>query len=198
MEDNKIIIILLVIIAVILAFIFGSMILPSLHAQKDTKLTITGNDTLHEGDNLTVKLTDLNKTPVENGIVNVTVSDKDGKVVAEESLKTNSKGKAKMNLDLGPGNYSVNATFGGNDNFTGNSTSKNIIVEEVVQETPVSSSDTSSYSQPKTYASGLTDEEVEAYIQKDLDVRAKNGITDPYDYEGARQFYENCPPSGPV
>lgn len=83
MEDNKIIIVLLLIIAVILACILGLMILPSLHAQKDTKITITCNDTLHEGDKLTLKLTDLNKTPVENGAVNVRISDNNGNVVAE-------------------------------------------------------------------------------------------------------------------
>lgn len=177
----------------------GSLFMPSLNAQKDSKIVISGNKTLHDGDNLTVKLTDLNKTPIKKESVNITITDKKGKVVVNESVKTNSKGKANVNLDLDPGKYVVNVTFGGNDNFTGNTTSKKITIEEVVQEAAVSSSqDTSSYSEPKTYASGLTDEEVEAYIQRDLDVRAQNGVTGEYDYEGARQFYENCPPSGPV
>ena len=115
-----------------------------------------------------------------------------------ESVKTNSKGKANVDLDLDPGKYTVNVTFGGNDNFTANSTSKKITIEEKAAEVAPSSSteDTSSYSESKTYASGLTDDEINAYIQRDLDERAKNGVTSDYDYEGARQFYENVPPTG--
>ena len=200
METKNIIIILLVIVVVVLAVILGSMFMPSLNAQKDSKIAIVGNKTLHEGDNLTVKLTDLNKTPIGKGAVNVTVTDKKGKVVMNESVKTNSKGKASVDLDLKPGKYSVNVTFGGNDNFTGNSTSKNITIEEKAAEVAPASStqDTSSNSEPKTHASGLTDEEIDAYIQRDLDVRSKNGVTSDYDYEGARQFYENVPPTGMV
>lgn len=194
MESKNIIIALLFIIIIILAVALGAMLMPSLNAQKDSRIVITGNSTLSAGDNLTVKLTDLNKTPIEHEVVNVTITDSEGNIVAEESLKTNSKGKASMNLDLGPGEYIVDATFSGNDNFTGNSTTKKITIEEIVQEAPVSSS--SGSSEPKTYASGLTDSEVEAYIQRDLDERAKNGVTSDYDYEGARQFYENVPPTG--
>lgn len=198
MENKNIIIAILVIIVVILAVVLGATLMPQANAQKDSKIAITSNKTMQEGDKLTVKLTDMNKTPIENGVVNITISDKNGKVVAQKSLKTNSKGKANMDLDLDPGKYDVNATFSGNDNFTGNTTSKKITIEEKVQEASVSASqEVSSSSEPKTYASGLTDEEVEAYIQRDLDERAKRGITSEYDYEGARQFYENCPPTGP-
>ena len=198
MDTKNIIIVLLVIIVVIMAVILGSMFMPSLNAQKDSKIAIVSDKTLNVGDNLTVKLTDLNKTPISKGVVNVTVSDKNGKVVVNESVKTNSKGKANVDLDLDPGKYTVNVTFGGNDNFTANSTSKKITIEEKAAEVAPSSSteDTSSYSESKTYASGLTDDEINAYIQRDLDERAKNGVTSDYDYEGARQFYENVPPTG--
>ena len=198
MDTKNIIIVLLVIIVVIMAVLLGSMFMPSLNAQKDSKIAIVSDKTLQKGDNLTVKLTDLNKTPISKGVVNVTVTDKNGKVVVNESVKTNSKGKANVDLDLDPGKYTVNVTFGGNDNFTANSTSKKITIEEKAAEVAPSSSteDTSSYSEPKTYASGLTDDEINAYIQRDLDERAKNGVTSDYDYEGARQFYENVPPTG--
>ena len=198
MDTKNIIIVLLVIIVVIMAVLLGSMFMPSLNAQKDSKIAIVSDKTLQKGDNLTVKLTDLNKTPISKGVVNVTVTDKNGKVVVNESVKTNSKGKANVDLDLDPGKYTVNVTFGGNDNFTANSTSKKITIEEKAAEVAPSSSteDTSSYSESKTYASGLTDDEINAYIQRDLDERAKNGVTSDYDYEGARQFYENVPPTG--
>ena len=197
MDTKNIIIVLLVIIVVIMAVILGSMFMPSLNAQKDSKIAIVSDKTLNVGDNLTVKLTDLNKTPISKGVVNVTVTDKNGKVVVNESVKTNSKGKANVDLDLDPGKYTVNVTFGGNDNFTANSTSKKITIEEKAAEVaPSSSTEDTSYSESKTYASGLTDDEINAYIQRDLDERAKNGVTSDYDYEGARQFYENVPPTG--
>ena len=161
---NTIIIGILVLIILVLACIMGVMFLPHSNAQKDSKIVITGNKTLYAGDNLTVKLTDLNKTPIDHGSVNVTITDKDGKAVVEKLLKTNSKGKANMKLDLEPGKYTVNATFGGNDNFTGNNTIKKITIEEVAMEEPAvqqtsSASETqSSSSQSSEYGSYINDE----------------------------------------
>ena len=137
MDKNKIIIVILIIVAVILAAAMASMMLPSLNAQKDSKIAITSNKTLYEGDNLTVKLTDLNKTPIKKQFINVTIEDKDGKVVVNKSIKTDSKGKATFKLKLDAGKYTVNASFGGNENFTGNNTTKKITIkEEVVEQTP--------------------------------------------------------------
>jgi hypothetical protein len=175
MENKNIIIILLIIIIVILAVMLGSMFMPSLNAQKDSKIVISGNKTLHDGDNLTVKLTDLNKTPIKKESVNITITDKKGKVVVNESVKTNSKGKANVNLDLDPGKYVVNVTFGGNDNFTGNTTSKKITIEEEVRQEPVvseqstasdTSSDTSSSEdelRPEVDSTGITREQADKY-----------------------------------
>ena len=175
METKNIIIVLLVIVVVVLAVILGSMFMPSLNAQKDSKIAIVGNKTLHEGDNLTVKLTDLNKTPIGKGAVNVTVTDKDGKVVVNESVKTNSKGKASVDLDLKPGKYSVNVTFGGNDNFTGNSTLKKIEIKEkeviekpaVNEQSTASDSGSSSSSEedlrPAVDSTGITREQADKY-----------------------------------
>lgn len=163
-NKNAIIIVLLIIIVVILAVMMGTMLMPSLNAQKDSKITITSNKTLHEGDDLTLKLTDLNKTPIGNGTVNVKITDKDGKVVVEKSIKTNSKGKVKVNLNLDPGKYGVNATFGGNENFTPNRTAMDIKikeknVEESVQQSESSSeTQTSSSSESSEYGSYINDE----------------------------------------
>ena len=150
--ETKYIIAVLVIIVIVLAVIMGAMMMPSMNAQKDSKVAITSNKTLYGGDNLTVKLTDLNKTPIKKGVLNVTVFDKDGKVVLNKSLKTDSKGKATMKLDLNASDYKVNVTFGGDKNYSANSTSKKIkiIEREVVEQTPepsqTASSDTSSQS----------------------------------------------------
>lgn len=172
MEDKNIIIVLLIIVVVILAAMVAMMVMPSIHAQKDSKITITGNKTLYVGDDLAIKLTDLNKTPIKKAVVNVTITDKSGKVVANKSVKTDSKGKAKLELDVDAGKYTVNATFGGNDNFTGNTTSKNITIEEAAVEEPVKTQqDTASYSEssssdksdyrPAVDSGGITREEAD-------------------------------------
>ena len=58
--ENKNIIIILVILIVVLGVAMGAMLMPSLNAKHDSKIAIASNDTLYSGDNLTVKLTDLN------------------------------------------------------------------------------------------------------------------------------------------
>lgn len=172
MENKNIIIALLIIIVVILAAMVAMVFLPSANAQKDSKIAISANKTLYVGDDLTVKLTDLNKTAIENATVNVLVTDKDGEVVVNESLNTNSKGKVKVDLELEAGKYTVNATFAGNDNFIGNTTSKKITIEEVAEEEPVViQQDTSAYSdsssssqedyRPDVDSGGITREEAD-------------------------------------
>ena len=98
MESKNIIIILIVII-VILAAAIGFMVLKPMHAKEPTKIKVDSNKTLYEGDNLSVKLTDLNKTPLSKQNVNITVKNSKGKVVANKTVKTNSKGKAKLDLN---------------------------------------------------------------------------------------------------
>ena len=111
-------------IIVILAAAIGFMVLKPMHAKEPTKIKVDSNKTLYEGDNLSVKLTDLNKTPLSKQKVNITVKNSKGKVVANKTVKTNSKGKAKLDLNLKKGKYDVNVTYGGNENYTGNSTTQ--------------------------------------------------------------------------
>ena len=129
MENKNIIIILLVII-VILAAAIGFMVLKPMHAKEPTKIKVTSNKTLYEGDDISVKLTDLNKTPLSNQKVNITIKNIKGKVVANKSVKTNDNGKAKMDLDLKKGKYDVTVSYGGNENFTGNNTTQKLTIKE--------------------------------------------------------------------
>ena len=144
MESKNIIIILIVII-VILATAIGFMVLKPMHAKEPTKIKVDSNKTLYEGDNLSVKLTDLNKTPLSKQNVNITVKDSKGKVVANKTVKTNSKGKAKLDLNLKKGKYDVNVTYGGNENYTGNNTTQQLTIKEkekVAESQPTHSTDT--------------------------------------------------------
>ena len=158
MNNKNIIIALLVIVIIVLAAVIGVMSMHSITAKHDSKITITSNNTLYSGDNLTFKLTDLNKTPIKKASVNVTIKDKDGKVVVDETLKTNSKGKANLKLDLDNGNYTVNVTFAGNDNFTANSTSQKLKIEKKAVDEPVESPQSSeSYAEESSASSSQND-----------------------------------------
>ena len=139
--ENKNIIIILVVIIVILAAAIGFTVLKPMHAKELTKIKITSNKTLNEGDNLSVKLTDLNKTPLSKENVNITVKNDKGKVVANKTVKTNDKGNAKMDLNLKKGKYEVSVSYGGNENYTGNNTTQELTIKEkVIAAEPASSS----------------------------------------------------------
>ena len=83
--------------------------------------------------------------------VNVTIKNSKNNVVVNKTIKTNSKGVAKMDLDLKKGKYTVNVTYGGNENYTSNNTSQNLTikeeekVEQTASETSQSSESNSNY-----------------------------------------------------
>lgn len=150
MDDKKIIIILVAVIAV-LAVAVGVMFMQQ-NAPEPTMVKITSDKSQYEGGELSISLTDLNKTGIGKEIVNVTVTNSKGKVVVDDVVKTNSTGKAKLELDLKKGKYTVNVTYGGNENYTGNNTTQKLTIKEKeVVQTQSSSSSSSSASSSDTY-----------------------------------------------
>lgn len=173
--ENKNIIIILVAVIVILAAAVGLILLNPMHAKEPTKIKITSDKDQYEGGKISIKLTDLNKTPVSKEIVNITITNKKGKVVVDDVVKTNSKGKAKLDLDLKKGKYKVNVTYEGNENYTGNSTTQKLTIkEEEVVEAEVEYS-----SQPQT-SSGNS-----------YDVNNLPPSNDPYPETSREQIDEN-------
>ena len=128
--ENKNLIIILVVIIIVLAAAIGFMALKPMHAKEPTKIKVTSNKTLYEGKDLTVKLTDLNKTPLSKQKVNITIKNDKGKVVANKTVKTDDKGKCKNGFDLKKGNYDVTVSYGGNENYTGNNTTQKLTIKE--------------------------------------------------------------------
>ena len=128
--ENRNIIIILIVIIVILAAAIGFMVLKPIHAKEPTKIKVDSNKTLYEGGNLSVKLTDLNKTPLSKQKVNITIKNSKGKIVINKTVKTNSKCKAKLDLDLKKGKYDVRVTYSGNENYTGNNTTQKLTIKE--------------------------------------------------------------------
>ena len=179
--ENKNIIIMLVVIIAILAIVVGVMFTQSIHAKEPTKVKITSNKTLYEGKDLTIKLTDLNKTALSKEKVNITIKNSKGKVVANKTVKTNDKGNAKLDLNLKKGKYDVVVSYGGNENYTGNNTTQKLTIKEEVKETvsESSSSDAGSYDkyspQYGTYINRYTDSNGVQHID------GANGMHESYD-----------------
>lgn len=148
MENKNIIIALIVIIAV-LGLVIGVMYSQSVNAKKPTEVKITSNNTLHEGDSFSVKLTDLNKTPLSKEKVNVTIKNSKGKIVVNKTVKTNSKGNAKLDLDLKKGKYNVSVSYAGNENYTASNATQKLTIkqeEKAAESAPETSQSEESYS----------------------------------------------------
>ena len=133
MESKNGVILLIAIIAV-LGLVIGVMFSQTTTAKEPTEIKITSNKTLFKGDDLSVKLTDLNKTSLSKEKVKIIIKDSKGKIVINKTVKTNSKGNAKLDLDLKKGKYDVQVTYSGNENYTGNNTTQKLTIKEKVVE----------------------------------------------------------------
>ena len=183
MENKNLIIVVLVII-VILAAAIGITVLHPFDTKEPSKVKITSNKTLIEGSALTFKLTDLNKTPISDEIVNITVTDSKGKVVFDNVVKTDSKGKAKVDLDLKKGKYNVTVSFGGNNNYTSsNDTQKLTVKEKNVESEPASQSNQAqSSSNDDNYYNGYSRSSFSEGEQAAIDEARANGYNSPAEY----------------
>lgn len=130
----------MVAVIIILAVAVGVMYFQSMNVPEQSIVKITSDNALYEGNDLSVELSDLNKTPISDADIDIVIKDKDGDIVVNGMVKTDSKGKAKLNLDLSKGKYDVEAIFNGNDNFTLSNATQKLTIEEVKTET-VSSND---------------------------------------------------------
>lgn len=150
MENNKIIIALLIIIIALLV-VFGVMYInPTTNAKINTKITVTSNNTLHDGDSFSIALTDINGTPLANQTVNITIIDANGGKNPQQ-VKTDGMGNGILQLKgLTPGEYTFNVTYGGNDNYSVSNMTQKTEIKEVVKETTKSVS-SSPYSTKPVY-----------------------------------------------
>lgn len=167
--ENKAIIAILLLVIVILVVGLCAMFFSPFHGPEGSVISIESNNVLYSGDDLSVLLTSINKTPISNEFVNVIICDSSGKLVANETVKTDFKGSAKLELDIESGKYDVDVSFGGNENYTANKTSQKLEIKEVeTQEVSnaqysSASSSSSSSSGPAVDSSGITREEAEEY-----------------------------------
>ena len=125
METKNIIIIAIVI--VILVAMAGLMISSPSHAKHDSKIAIISNETVNNGDNITIKLTSENGTAISGQDVKINITGE--KSTHYTSVITNASGIGELKIEENAGNYTIDCSFGGNDNYTGNSTQKKIEVK---------------------------------------------------------------------
>lgn len=156
LDKNKKIIIALFVIIIVLAAAIGFVLLNPMHAKEPTKIKITSDKSQYEGGKLSVILTDLNGTAISKEIVNITITDNKGKIVVDDVVKTNSKGKANLNLNLKKGKYDVNVTYGGNENYTGNNTTQKLTIKEEEVVEAISSQSDNSNNQRPSYLDKIT------------------------------------------
>lgn len=128
MDNNKIIIIALIVIIAVL--IVGLAVIMPGYGKEKSNLTIKSNDTISQGESIEIELTDVNGTPIENETVNVTISDENGTEMSEVAV-TDEEGIVEVTVDVeDAGNYTVECAFEGNENFTENTTVQEIEVVE--------------------------------------------------------------------
>ena len=156
-----------------------------MHTKEPTKIKITSDKEQYEGGELSIQLTDLNKTPISKEVVNITITNSKGKVVVDDVVKTNSKGKAKLDLDLKKGKYNVTVTYGGNENYTGNNTTQKLTIkEEVVETASVSSTNSNNDEWPEYDSLGVSKEQAMRAEQiggQDVKYDAESGMYVQYD-----------------
>ena len=165
MDKNQWIIVGLVI--VIIALIIGLAVMMQAPTKENVKLTIKNKKVIEEGENVKIQLTDMNGTPIKDQTVNISVTDKDG-TTDYHSVVTNEKGVGKLKLDKSPGKYTVNCTYGGNENYTANTTNQTLkIKEKPVEESADveynSYSSSSEDNRPEVDSSGITRQQADKY-----------------------------------
>lgn len=131
--NNKIIIAMLLIIIALLV-VLGVMLINSADAKTDTKITVTSNSTLCDGDYFSISLNDVNGTPVTNQTVKIGIIDAKGGENPQK-VTTDAMGNGMLQLNgLSVGEYTFNVTYEGNDNFSSCNVAQKLTINEKVQQ----------------------------------------------------------------
>ena len=125
MDNQKIIIVLLCIIAAIL--VVGIAMVTTL-GKESSKIEFDGNS-ISAGDSLHVKLTGAKGNPIGNETVSIKLKNKDGGSDINENIVTDSDGNANLKIDE-KGHYDVEVSFSGNAKFSSSSASGSVNVSE--------------------------------------------------------------------
>ena len=133
---NKRILVALGVLVVVAAVLAIFMAFPSDDgSDRTSSIEILGNGTIGVNGTLNVKLSSGNGVALKDKTVHVSVKDENGSVVFEDSAQTYVNGVANVKMvNLSAGEYEVNVTFDGDNNYTGSSVVKKLVVAEGVVE----------------------------------------------------------------
>ena len=122
-------------VIVAIAVVIAAFMLLSAEDTNLSKLDILGNGTIGENGTLNVKLSNEEGVALKDKEVHVTVKNSKGKVVFENSAKTYVNGVANVKIEnVSAGEYEVNVTFDGDENYTACSISEKLIIAQGVVE----------------------------------------------------------------
>ena len=189
MDNQKIIIALLGVIIALL--IVGVVMFSPLMAKEDTNIEFL-DQIVNVGDSISVKLIDSKGNPISDETIHIKFTDKDDGVTIDESVTTNSKGKAKFKMEE-KGDYNAEFIFDGNDKYSSSSTKGTVNVKKATTQS-VSEQQTSTHSSkhapnggiypeygPEVDSHGITREYAIAhdmhYIEMEIDGRTVGGYT---------------------
>lgn len=120
---------IIVIIAIVAAFMLFSSGVEDLG---NSKIDIIGNSSIPENGTLNVKLENGEGIALKNKDIAITIKNSKGKVIFNKTVKTYVNGVANVKLtNMSAGDYDVNATFAGDDNYTSCSVSEKIKIVKV-------------------------------------------------------------------
>ena len=131
-------------------FVLAMFSLPML--KEESRLLIP-DDTIDAGGSLVVVLTDKEAMGLSNATINIKLADDDG-VTIDEDITTDSKGKAKLDLDLKKGKYNVTVIYAGNENYTGNNRTQKLTIKEKEKVVEAQQSANSASSNGGSYVEG--------------------------------------------
>lgn len=142
MDYNKIIIALVIIIV---AFLMAGFLMFN-PLKSDTRIDIVSDNSLFDGDNFVVKLSDAKGAPISNESVNIVITDANGNQNPQRVI-TGADGRGILQLNgLTPGNYVITVQYEGNAQYKGFNTSQNVEIKELKTVSSTTSSQSSSSS----------------------------------------------------
>ena len=177
MNYNNIIItltIILVIIVVIGIFVFNPFI-----SKTNSNISITSNNELTDGNEFRISLTDVNGNPLSNQTVNITFIGANG-VTSQKKVTTDETGNGVIVLSgLIGGQYTVNASYDGNNHYSASSTSQQLTIKEKVVQVQSTTSD------DENYYHGYSRSDFSPGQQAAIDEARAHGYDSPAEYRKA-------------
>lgn len=119
--------------------------------KSDSEIKVLTNKTLNQDEKFIVQLNGQGQN-LTNKTVHFKLIDKKGHA-KDYNATTNKKGLAKLKLkDVKPGNYTVNVSFDGDDQFNGANATQKIKIKKVAVEKPAKTQQSSEESYSESYS----------------------------------------------